>query len=197
MSDQRHAARGPADEELVARLASGDRQALQPLFERHREFVFRVALGACGEREDAVEIVQEVFLALFRQAPRIDPRRGRLTTWLYRVARNQCTDRRRRAARPVADPDPPREQLSPDQVLLDEERRELLTRAVARLPARPREVFVLRVGLGLSVEETAEMIGIRAGAVRTALHTARTLLRKGLGRKERLGDDARRHTVRT
>ena len=72
------------------------------LFERHRDFVFRVALGICGEREEAVDVVQEVFLAVLQRAPTLELNGARLSTWLYHVTRNRGIDRRRRATRATA-----------------------------------------------------------------------------------------------
>jgi RNA polymerase sigma-70 factor (ECF subfamily) len=175
-----------SDEQLVGRLRQGDQEALAPLFERHRDFVLRVALGLGGGREQALEVVQETFLALLRNPPVLGAARGRLTTWLYRVARNLAVDRwrrSRRSERPVDSP-PPSDPGRPDAELMRRERGEALTDALRRLPPRPREVFALRVGLGLTVEETARLVGCRPGAVRTALHTAGRLL------KARLAEDA-------
>ena len=104
-----------------------------------------------------------------------------LTTWLYRVAFNKSMDRHR-TARPERLIDPaPRTQPGPDAALLASERAELLRKAATELPPRPRQVFVLRIGLGLNVDETAALTGIQPGAVRTALHTAKSILQARLG----------------
>lgn len=171
-----------SDEQLVERLRRGDRVALGTLFERHRDFVLRVALGLGRGREEALEVVQETFLALLRRAPSLGEGRGCLTTWLYRVARNLAVDRLRRSrsreSRPAAALTDPSE--GPEANLIRRERRAALREALRELPPRPREVFALRVGLGLPVEETARLVGCRPGAVRTALHTAGRLLRAAL-----------------
>ena len=175
----------PSDRELVTRLAAGDDPAMGLLFERHRNFVFRVALGICGNRQEAVDVVQEVFLALLKNARRLDLDENSLSTWLFRVARNQAIDRHRGNRKLMPLSDGPTEVVAPgcpESVLLDAERRRVLQREVARLPQRPREVFVLRIGLGLSVSETAALIGIRSGAVRVALSKAKSLLQAALGR---------------
>jgi len=157
---------------------------MQLLFERHRDFVFRVALGICGEREEAVDVVQEVFLALLQGAATLELNGARLSTWLYRVTRNRGIDRRRRVAARATGLNESRVEpindAGPEAALLETERRHMLERAVARLPARPREVFVLRVGMGLSAGETASLIGIQPGAVRVALCKAKALLQEAL-----------------
>ena len=185
------------DESLVKCVAAGDPEALAELFARHRDFVFRIAYGSCGDREEAVDVVQEVFVALLRQARTLQPSRGLLTTWLYRVTANKVADRRRRrttqAAASLADVAEPIVSSVQDAVLLSKERRGMLIRALSGLPPRPREVFLLRVGLGLSVERTAEYLGTGQGVVRTALHTAKKLLQKTLDRAQKRGGSHARH----
>jgi len=171
------------DESLVHRLAAGERAALATLFARHRDFVFRVALGLAGRREEAVDIVQDVFVALLETPPRLRAGGGQLTTWLYRVARNRALDGRRKLARagarragvPFS-----RGTTSPEDALLAAERHAALLVQLRTLPPRPREVFVLRIGLGLSVEQTSRLAGCRPGAVRRALHKAGRMLRERL-----------------
>jgi RNA polymerase sigma-70 factor (ECF subfamily) len=172
-----------SDDDLVEALRGGDREALATLFERHRDFVFRVALGLTGRRDDAAEIVQETFLALLERSASLDSRRGRVTTWLFEVARRRAVDRRRRRRFEIARSDAPRSpSASAEDAVVAAERRAALHRAVAELPDRPREVFVLRVGLGLSVDETARLLDCGAGAVRTALYEAHGRLRAVLSR---------------
>ncbi len=170
-----------SDDELVRALKRGDRDALGELFERHKDFVFRVALGLTGRRDMAAEIVQETFLALLKRSASLDPRRGRVTTWLFEVARRRAMDHHRRRRFEIVRLDAsPRPAASPEESAIASERRDALHRAVADLPARPREVFVLRIGLGFSVDETARLLGCGTGAVRTALHDAHRRLRVAL-----------------
>lgn len=180
------------DAELASRLRHGDREALGALFDRHRDFVFRVALGLTGRREDAVEVVQEVFLGLLRRPPRLGQHRARLTTWLFRVTCNRATDILRRRAREDGSPASMTHNGSeePESILLRSERIERLAGALGRLPRRPREVFLLRVVLGLATTETARKLGCRRGAVRTALHTAVKSLRRALGEPTARSRDA-------
>lgn len=179
-----------SDDELVESLRRGSRDALGVLFERHKDFVFRVALGLTGRREEAAEIVQETFLALLERAASLDTRRGRITTWLFEVARRRAADRRRRRRIEAAPPTGAFAEVeSPEAAALASERQEALHRAVAELPERSRDVFVLRVGLGFSVEETAHLLDCGAGAVRTALYDAHTRLRAIFAASARGGRD--------
>jgi len=180
---QKAASDADSDHRLLNRVSDGDERAMRLLFERHRDFVFRVALGICGEREESVDVVQEVFLAVLQAAPTLELNGAKFSTWLYRVTRNCGIDRRRRAAR-IAELSEkqiePTIDVGPETALLETERRRLLQRAVARVPTRPREVFVLRVGMGLDAKETASLIGIPPGAVRVALCKAKALLQEAL-----------------
>ncbi len=173
---------GVDDGTLVRRSGAGDPDALAELFRRHGDFVFRVALGLTGRRDDALDVVQETFLALWRQAATLDVERAKLTTWLYRVARNRALDLARRARlRDLFAPISPRATPpSPEQETLDAERVRRLHHVVRKLPRRAREAFVLRIGMEKSVEETAELMECSTGAVRTALHTAAKLLKAKL-----------------
>ena len=183
MNRRKTASDAEPDHRLLARVADGDERAMRLLFERHRDFVFRVALGICGEREEAVDVVQEVFLAVLQAAATLELNGAKFSTWLYRVARNRGIDRRRRVSRATGLNESwvePVNDAGPEATLLETERRRMLERAVSRLPARPREVFVLRVGMGLSADETASLIGIQPGAVRVALCKAKALLQEAL-----------------
>jgi len=183
MNRRKTATDAEPDHRLLAKLSNGDERAMRLLFERHRDFVFRVALGICGEREEAVDVVQEVFLAVLQAGATLELNGVKFSTWLYRVTRNRGIDRRRRAARATVLNErcvEPINDAGPEARLLEGERRRMLKCAVARLPTRPREVFVLRVGMGLSADETASLIGIQPGAVRVALCKAKALLQEAL-----------------
>lgn len=170
-----------SDDDLIKALGRGDREALATLFERHKDFVFRVAFGLTGRRDDAAEIVQETFLALLERAAGFDPARGRVTTWLYEVASRRAADRHRKRRLAIVRPGwEPAAPASPEAAAIASQRREALHRAVAELPERPRDVFVLRVGLGLSSDETARLLQCGSGAVRTALYEAHRRLRASL-----------------
>ena len=187
-----------SDDELVDAVRAGSRDALAEIFTRHKEFIFRVALGMTGRRDDAAEIVQETFLALLERARTLDARKGRITTWLFEVARRRAADRHRRRRFEGTLPDwshvPAK---APDAAAISAERRAALHRAVADLPERSREVFVLRIGMGLSVEETARILDCGAGAVRTALYDAHRRLQTMLADVRKGGGDARQLSAST
>lgn len=167
-----------ADWELLAR-ARTQASAFGVLFERHRDYVFRLAWGFCGEHA-ADDITQEVFTrVLARRRPFL--RRARFTTLLYQITLNVARETRRRRGREgsLDDLDPgagarldsawtvgPR-----DPGLCD------LARALDTLSPRQREVLVLRRLEGLSTRETAQVLRCREGTVKMHLHRAMRGLR--------------------
>lgn len=190
-----------ADAALFDRLRAGDGAALEPLMERFASRVYRVAHGVTGNAADAEEVVQDVFLTLFRKAASFEGRAA-LGTWLYRIAVNTALNKRRGKRSQVEEPledhlpqytaDGHREgdrsflladwSQMPDEVLLSQEGRGIVRAAVERLPAHYRVVLVLRDVEELSSEEVAEIVGDSVASVKSRLHRARMALREQLTR---------------
>jgi len=169
------------DWELLARVAGGDGDAFGPLVERHQDRLVRLCERLLGDAEEARDAAQEVFVKAFRHAGRAQPR-GRLFTWLYRIAVNHCLNRMRR--RPIARffslsapgeeesaPafDPPTEAPSPERALAERERWRATRRAIDALPESQRTVLLLAKFEGLAYREIAEVLGISLGAVESRL----------------------------
>ena len=179
--------------ELIQRAQGGDTQALSELVEQHQRTVYNVALRMCGNPDDAEETLQETFLNAIQALPRFE-NRSKLSTWLYRIASNQCLMRRRKAANaPVQffldEGDNPAEtqpkyfvdwSISPDDLVLDAELQQVMEAAIEELPPKLRIVFIWRELEGLSTAETAEVLEISASAVKVRLHRARLQLRERL-----------------
>ncbi|RPH79094.1 MAG: sigma-70 family RNA polymerase sigma factor [Candidatus Rokuibacteriota bacterium] len=190
-----------ADAALFDRLRAGDGTALEPLMERFASRVYRVAHGVTGNAADAEEVVQDVFLTLFRKAASFEGRAA-LGTWLYRIAVNTALNKRRGKRSQVEEPledhlpqytaDGHREgdrsflladwSQMPDEVLLSREGRGIVRAAVECLPAHYRVVLVLRDVEELSSEEVAEIVGDSIASVKSRLHRARMALREQLTR---------------
>ncbi len=184
---------------VFERLRAGDATALEPLMERFAGRVYRVAHGITGSAPDAEEVVQDVFLTLFRKAGDFQGRAA-LGTWLYRIAVNTALNKRRgkraQVEAPLEDHLPTYREdghrqgdrsflladwsTMPDAVLLSEEGRETVRAAVERLPAHYRAVLLLRDVEELSSEEVAEIVGESIPSVKSRLHRARMALREML-----------------
>lgn len=175
------------DWELVERIAAGDETALEEIVLSHEKRLLSLCRRMLGSRAAAEDAVQEVFLKLYRRAGGLRPR-GRLYTWLYRVATNLCLNhlRRRRVVRfvPLArrhEPDegldPADARADPERALAARERWRATERLMASLPPSQRVVLVLARYEGLSYREIAETLGITEGAVESRLVRAMRNLR--------------------
>ncbi|MDR1989381.1 MAG: sigma-70 family RNA polymerase sigma factor [Acidobacteriaceae bacterium] len=174
---------------LVQRCASGDEVAFAELVTEHQRMVVQLALNLLGDREEALDLSQEVFLRVFRTIPRF---RGQssLKTWIYRIAVNQARNRHRFWRRRRRGDQVPLdvhiaehgELLSshtsrPDRVFAQQELAARLERALASLPFDQRTAIVLREVDGLSYDEIAYSLGVAVGTVKSRLTRARQTLR--------------------
>jgi RNA polymerase sigma-70 factor (ECF subfamily) len=178
------------DEELILRLQRGDEWAFQLLVRRFRKNIFSIAFGITLDAEESQDIVQEVFLQVYR---RIGKFRGdaTLSTWLHRITVNRCLNWKRRWARrfkwlhvtadnaddgSVKEPESPLP--SPESRVAGAQTRQQIDNALKMLPDQARTVFVLRELEGLSYEAIAEAVGIKLGTVRSRLFHARRRLKE-------------------
>ncbi len=178
------------DRALVLRLAAGDREALGPLMERHHRRLYRIALSYLRNPEDATDAVQETFVKVYQAAGRWDGTSD-VGPWLTRIAVNSAIDRYRRTKRRRATEEPleatdgrpramPAGDPSPERRVMSREIGERITAALRGLPESHRAVFVLRHVEERSLEEIAEILGLRLGTVKSALHRAVRRLRDRL-----------------
>jgi len=183
------------DDDLIARVASGDAGAFGDLFRRRRGDVYRFALHVTGAPAAADDVVQDVFLAVMRDAARYQPGRSSVVAWLCGIARNCARQRLDRDARfqkrDVASAFRRKEDAAdgsdPLTDLARAEDVERVRRAVLSLPLRYREAVVLCDLQELSYEEAAGAMGCAVGTVRSRLHRGRALLAAKLA----AADDAR------
>lgn len=175
---------GPDDAVLVRRCLAGDPQAQRILVERYREAVWRLARNATGDPEEAFDLAQETFIAAFGALARYDVTRP-FAAWVTRIALNKCRDwARRRAVRRLfefAVPEGAESTIAddagtPESVAGDRAEIDAVSRAVADLPPRLKEVLLLRTVEELNQSETAAILGISEKAVETRLYRARLKL---------------------
>jgi RNA polymerase sigma-70 factor (ECF subfamily) len=177
-------------EELMARMAAGDREAFALLYRRYRPDVYRFAAHFCGSLAQAEDIVQDVFLAVIQHAARYRPERSAVLPWLLGIARNYS--RRRRSERPmlplpVDDAPSGRElsiELDPLAGITRDRQAVALRRALGELPCRYREVIVLCDLHDLTYLDAASALGCAIGTVRSRLHRGRALLARRLSYSE-------------
>ena len=156
-----------SDEDLLVRYASGDPVAARALVARLSPRVFAVARRMLGSEAEAEEVAQDALVRLWRIAPDWRAGEARVSTWLYRVTGNLCTDRLRRRRDVPLDPEADYADDAPpvEQRLQDADRAAARERALASLPERQRQVVVLRHLEGLSTPEIAEILGLTVEAV--------------------------------
>jgi RNA polymerase sigma-70 factor (ECF subfamily) len=202
MRDAASATRGDArDIDLMQRTAAGDRGAFETLYRTHQATVYRFARLMTGSTTIAEDIVQEVFLALMRDASRYDPARASLTTYLYGSARHHTRRRLLRDRFLVRLDDDADLCLATTAATATEElirQRDVqhLRRAIVRLPARYREVVVLCDLQDVSYADAAQALGCAIGTIRSRLHRARHLLADKLQRGRACSDSTRRPAIR-
>jgi RNA polymerase sigma-70 factor (ECF subfamily) len=180
---------GGRESALVQRCAAGDEAACTELVSEHQRMVIQLAMNLLGDRDEALDLSQEVFLRVFRTIHRF---RGQssLRTWIYRIAVNQARNRHRFwRRRHRADQVSLDEHLAthgefvsegdatPERVLAQKELATRLQVALDRLPFDQRTAIVLREIDGLSYDEIAFSLGLAIGTVKSRLTRARQALR--------------------
>jgi RNA polymerase sigma-70 factor (ECF subfamily) len=174
------------DHDLVCKLQSGDLESLGELYDRHRRLVYRTALVITNDSEAAADLLQDVFLRLFRFAGNIDPLRP-LEPWLYRMTANLAYDwikRRSRWPRPLEDLVDfiaGAGRTNPSDVVEKHDEWSLVQQAVAALPLSQRIVVVLYYLNDLSLQEISEILEVPVGTIKSRLHYGRLALKRSLG----------------
>jgi RNA polymerase sigma-70 factor (ECF subfamily) len=180
------------DAALVRRIAGGERQAFAVLMRRYNRRLYRLARAVLRDAAEAEDALQEAYLSAYRSMPQFRADAS-VCTWLSRLVLNECLGRMRRNTRrqnviPIVsataeaqmDGTPDDDRHRPDQALARGQLRAILERKLDALPDSFRAVFVLRSVEELSVEETAQCLGITEATVRSRHFRARSLLREGL-----------------
>jgi RNA polymerase sigma-70 factor, ECF subfamily len=175
-----HAAGEPSsDEMLIARIAGGDRLAMQTLFARHRTPVYRWLLRLVGNETVAEDLLSDVFLDVWRQAGRFQARSA-VSTWLLAIARFKALSARR--SRKDAELDETIEATvadsadNPEVVLQKKSRDQFVRTALTALSLEHREIIDLVYYHDKSVDECAQILGVPSGTVKTRMFYARKKL---------------------
>ncbi|HSQ28744.1 MAG TPA: sigma-70 family RNA polymerase sigma factor [Gemmatimonadaceae bacterium] len=173
---------------MVAAFLGGEERAFQELVERYQTRLLNFIYRTIGDREKAEDLVQEVFIRVYRHIHRFD-RTKKFSTWVYTIASNLAKNELRNRSRnplvlfqtikgnwdeddrPLQFEDP---SARPDDMFRKRHLRALVEETVARLPEHHRQVFVLRELEGKSYEEIAEITECNLGTVKSRLNRART-----------------------
>ncbi len=184
----------PTDLSLLQRIAARDTAALAELYDRHSRLLFGLIMRIVRDREEAEEILQEAFVRVWTRAETFDSRLGGPLPWMVRLARNFAIDRlrarRNRAAialaAPAADARVSGELTaasniqSPEMVVMDAERRQALTEALANLPAEQRQLIEAAFFEGYTHAELARRFRLPLGTVKTRIRTGMIAMRNRL-----------------
>ena len=184
--------------EMISRCQKGDQEALKEIFEKYHKKVYRVAYGVVRQREEALDIVQEVFIKLFHSIKNFKGK-SRFYTYLYRMAMNTAIDHARKAGKQFVssldeegsfEPSDTAEK-GPERILLQKELEERVKRAMDKLPAEQRAALIFRDVEGLSYQEMAEAMESSIGTVMSRLHYGRKRLQELL--KDYVGPQGQGH----
>ncbi len=188
-----------AERRFIERLKQRDERAFNDLVSLYEVRVFRLVFRMLGRREEAEDMVQEVFVQVFKS---IDSFRGeaKLATWIYRIAINLCKNRskylhrRKSEAQDELEPAAERRPLTeargvtsgeaapPDQLVQGYQLEQIVKFCIAELEPDFREVLVLRDVEDLTYEEIVEITGLAEGTVKSRIHRARGMLKEKVSR---------------
>jgi RNA polymerase sigma-70 factor (ECF subfamily) len=186
------------DPNLLALVAKGDQQAFSQLYDHSSTLLFTLAVRILGNREEAAELLQDVYLEVWRKVSRYDVGRGTPVAWLITLTKSRAIDRlRARATRgyratnsleagtamQVADPSP-----SPLETQANQELRLAVGTAVAGLPQAQQQAIELAYYEGLSHAEIAQRLNQPLGTVKTRIKLGMSKLRDGLQQWGNHGD---------
>jgi RNA polymerase sigma-70 factor, ECF subfamily len=184
--DDAKALRRAEDQALLERVVARDERAVEALYERYSGPLYSLAYQVTGGERFAQDVVQETFVAVWKDAARFDPSKGAVAPWLFSLARHKAIDLVRREAnvrKRTADVDLELEQSEDD---VDEEawmriRRDRVREAITELTPLQREALELAFFNGLTHVEVSEHLGIPLGTAKTRIRSALLRLRDLLG----------------
>jgi RNA polymerase sigma-70 factor, ECF subfamily len=188
-SPPRHA-ESAVSPDLFARITKGDRDAFGRLYDLSSPLLFTLALRILKDRDEAADLLQEVYLEVWKKSVRYDPRRGSPMSWLIVLTRSRAIDRlRARGARKTALTDSleetgaaavPDDAPSPLDRQAEAEHRTLVVKALGDLPDAQRQALALAYYEGLSHTEIAERLSQPVGTIKTRIKLGMTKLKTAL-----------------
>src|SRR5438093_1744304 len=176
------------DHTLLARVAKGDQEAFERLYEQTSSLLYTLVLRIVGKPADAADLLQEVYLEAWRKASNYDTARGAPMAWLVTLARSRAIDWVRalasRSKTASLDDTPPTQLVAQDPNALDiraaNERQTLVRASLESLPPVQRQVIELAFYEGLTHTEISERLNVPLGTIKTRIRLAMVKLRDGL-----------------
>jgi RNA polymerase sigma-70 factor, ECF subfamily len=175
-----------SDEKLVENFQAGNEQAFDELFNRYRQKLYNFLYRLVDDKESAMDLVQETFIAVYTSLYRWQPK-ARFSTWLYTIAINKARTELRKVRRrtkhspleidfgpfgEIVELQLPSTGRNPVDIYDDNMLIETLNKAVQNLPEQQRKIFILRHANDFKIAEIAEMVGIKEGSVKAHLFKA-------------------------
>jgi RNA polymerase sigma factor (sigma-70 family) len=157
-------------------------QGLELLYERYKKYVYTIAFHYTGNQEDALDLTQEVFIAIFKSLDTFKESFS-LLPWVKRITINKCLNfnRDKKVAVPLEEElDLPSSRENTESGVFYRDTRESLIRAINKLPANERLAIILRHMKNMKYEEIAKVMNLPLGTVKTYLHKARKSLKKSM-----------------
>lgn len=175
------------DKELIESAQSGNKEAFAVLVQQYSRNIYNLAYRMTGNREDAMDVTQEVLFRAYRALASFQPDKPFLP-WVYRITWNICADRGRKTGRtPQEDSIDemeegaariPSSSPSPGTTYEHKELAEVLTKAIKELPEGYRELIVMFHVDGLSIKEISDVAGMKETVIKNRLYRGRQMLRK-------------------
>ena len=160
---------------------TGDKNAFEALFREYERLVFKNAYLIMGKKEEAEDVLQQVFISVWKSRHTFDANKGKLTTWLHRITVNECMKKHRKL-------EPINEilyninlmdtSLEPEAALIKQEQYEKMIKAVNSLDKKHKTILILRYFDDLSYEEIANTVDIPIGTVKSRISNGLKRLRE-------------------
>lgn len=177
------------DRELIESAQNGNKEAFAVLVQQYSKNIYNLAYRMTGNREDAMDVTQEVLFRAYRALASFQSNKPFLP-WIYRITWNICADRGRKIGRTPQEDSLdvieenaariPSSSPSPDSIYEHREQAGVLSKAIAELPDGYRELIVMFHIDGLSIKEVSDVTGMKETVIKNRLYRGRQMLRKTL-----------------
>jgi len=181
--------------DLIEEWQSGDMSAFEALFQQYQGLVFKTAYLMTGNREEAKDVLQEVFVTVWKSRHTFNPAKGKITTWLHRITVNRCVSKHRKKQAPTFSLEKVRmggfdlveirNSELPEELAQSRLEYERLIKAMNSLDSKHRPALILRYFNDLSYDEIAQVLDIPLGTVKSRINQALKSLRGQLGIQQR------------